>query len=116
MLVKKAAAGSRQKNRGHFISCHFCGGYPTAPKDHVTAERGTRTICEMAVVLSHLSMGWSGDDDVDRYIQTSTGAADHDRLRHDVRHHVSGAGRRAVGRGAVAEDRGRQARGLGSHG
>src|ERR1700687_2615363 len=91
---KRRRRASGKKKRGHFISCHFCGGYPTAPKDHVAAERVTRTICEMAVVLSHLSMGWSGDDDVDRYIQTSTGAADHDRLRHDVRRHVSGAARR----------------------
>jgi hypothetical protein len=93
MLFQKGGGAAAAKKRRLFSCVAFVAGIRPPPKDHVTAECGTRTICEMAVVLSHRSMGWLGDDDVDRYIQASTGAADHDRRRHVVRHHVSGAGR-----------------------
>src|SRR3981081_1672360 len=75
---------------------------------------GAGTIREMALVWGHYSMDWSGGNDVDCHIQTSAGAAPHRWSRAAAPHCAFRTSGRADSGGAVAEDRGWQARGLGS--
>src|SRR6266436_8287835 len=69
----------------------------------------TGTIREMALVWSHYFMDWSGGEDAGCNIQIWTGTAADSRPRAATCLWLCRTSRRAVGRGAVAESRGRQA-------
>src|SRR5882757_1312313 len=84
-----------------------------------SANGGTGTLREMALVCGQYFIDWSGgDDDVEFPLPTSahdfdkTRTSDDDRRDPAARGRATGAGRRTIRRRAVAEDRGRQARGV----